>query len=108
MKSMESIKNRYLFAAMFVLFFGGSIFYMIVERWNFLDSMFFCVATLATVGYGNMVPVTPAGKIFTIFYIIFGISVFLFFINNISRNYGEKFHNKRLNRISKSKEDSKK
>jgi hypothetical protein len=55
-----------------------------------------------------MVPVTPAGKIFTIFYIIFGISVFLFFINNISRNYGEKFHKKRLNRISKSKEDSKK
>jgi hypothetical protein len=55
-----------------------------------------------------MVPVTPAGKIFTIFYIIFGISVFLFFINNISRNYGEKLHKKRLNRISKSKEDSKK
>ena len=105
---MESIKNRYLFGAMFILFFGGSIFYMIVERWNCLDSMFFCVATLATVGYGNMVPVTPAGKIFTIFYIIFGISVFLFFINNISRNYGEKLHKKRLNRISKSKEDSKK
>jgi len=104
---MGRIKNRYLFGAMFILFFGGSLFYMLVERWNFLDSMFFSVATLATVGYGNIVPETVAGKIFTIFYIIFGISVFLFFINNISLNYGEKMHKRRQERQDNIKKDNK-
>jgi voltage-gated potassium channel Kch len=35
------------------------------------------VVTLATVGYGDFVPTTPLGKIFTIFYILVGITIFI-------------------------------
>lgn len=84
------VKNRYLFLLVFLLLIGGSIFYMQVEHWRFIDAMFFCVVTLATVGYGNLVPTTDASKIFTMIYIVVGISVFLFFVNNLAMNYGKR------------------
>ncbi|MCE7980919.1 MAG: two pore domain potassium channel family protein [Caldilinea sp. CFX5] len=51
----------------------GTIFYHQVEGWGWLDSLYFCVITLATVGYGDFSPQTAAGKIFTMIYILLGI-----------------------------------
>lgn len=53
----------------------GVVFYTQIEKWSVLDAIYFCVVTLGTVGYGDIVPKTDAGKIFTIFYIIFGLAV---------------------------------
>lgn len=105
---MVKVKNRYLFLVVFLLLFGGTIFYMRVEHWRFLDSIFFCVVTLATVGYGNMVPQTDLGKIFTIFYIIIGISIFLFFVNNLAKNYSERLRKRRLKKLKEDKSGHKK
>ena len=52
-------------------------FYSWVEGWGVLDALYFAVTTLATIGAGNMVPRTIAGKIFTIIYIVVGIALFL-------------------------------
>ena len=54
----------------------GAVFYHHVENWSWLDSIYFCVITLATVGYGDLVPTTNLGKVFTIFYVIIGIGIF--------------------------------
>lgn len=51
----------------------GTIFYHQVEGWGWLNSLYFCVITLATVGYGDFSPQTAAGKIFTMVYILLGI-----------------------------------
>lgn len=53
----------------------GSVFYHFVEGWSWLDSLYFCVITLATVGYGDFSPQTPLGKIFTMVYIFIGIGL---------------------------------
>jgi voltage-gated potassium channel Kch len=55
----------------------ASVFYSLVEGWSFLDAMFFSVATISTVGYGDMVPQTRPGRIFTIAFIFVGIGVFV-------------------------------
>ncbi|MFM8323161.1 MAG: potassium channel family protein [Chloroflexota bacterium] len=53
----------------------GSSFYHYVEGWRWLDSLYFSVITLATVGYGDFTPKTDAGKIFTMLYIFTGIGL---------------------------------
>lgn len=55
----------------------GAIFYRIVEKFSWLDSFYFTVMTLATVGYGDIVPKTGIGKVFTMFYVLIGISIFV-------------------------------
>jgi len=63
-----------LYGIMLVL---GTTFYARVEGWSVLDAMYFCVVTLATVGYGDLAPRTPLGKIFTIVYVMIGSGVFV-------------------------------
>lgn len=59
------------------LILTASIFYWVVEGWSLLDSVYFSVVTIATVGYGDFVPVTVPGKIFTMFYIFGGLGIFV-------------------------------
>ncbi len=55
---------------------GGTVFFHFIEGWSWLDSYFFTVVTLSTVGYGSLVPTTVAGKIGTTVFILLGLGVF--------------------------------
>jgi voltage-gated potassium channel len=66
---------RLLLAAVIFMITTGTIFYHFVEHFRWLDAYYFCVVTLATVGYGDLVPRTDAGKIFTTFYVLAGVGI---------------------------------
>lgn len=72
----------------------GTVFYHFVENWTWIDSIYFSVTTLTTVGLGDLSPQSDIGKIFTIFYIIVGIGIILTFINTIYEHYSQKFKRK--------------
>jgi len=63
----------------------GTVFYHFIENWSWIDSLYFSVITLTTVGFGDFVPTSPLSKIFTIGYIIVGIGIILGFINIVAR-----------------------
>ena len=63
----------------------GTIFYHAVEGWNWLDSLYFCVITLSTVGYGDLDPSTPVSKVFTMIYIFMGLSIFVSLVNMLAK-----------------------
>ena len=75
---------RPIFISGFVILAVGATFYHNVEGWTWLDSVYFCVVSLATIGYGDLTPQTPFGKLFTILYILVGISVAALFIQTIT------------------------
>lgn len=54
----------------------GTVFFRYVEGWSWLDSYFFTVVTLSTVGYGELVPATAIGKIGTTIFILTGLGIF--------------------------------
>ncbi len=78
---MENKTYRILTIVTVIVLAAGTIFYHIVERWKWLDAFYFSVVTLATVGYGDFVPKTNAGKLFTIFYILIGVGIIATFIH---------------------------
>jgi hypothetical protein len=55
----------------------GTVVYNRLEGWSLLDSLYFCVISLATIGYGDLTPTTPIARAFTIFYVINGIGILL-------------------------------
>ena len=69
-----------------LILIGGAFFYSRVEGWSLVDSFYFCVVTLATVGYGDLAPETTAGKLFTSFYILFGLGILAAFVNLLAKD----------------------
>lgn len=65
---------------------AGTVFYRFVEDLSWIDSLYFCVITLATVGYGDISPTTTAGKVFTMAYIVVGIGVFVALVSTIAHH----------------------
>lgn len=72
---------RLLFATTVALLSIGTVFYHYVEHFKWVDSYYFSVVTLATVGYGDFVPKTDIDKIFTTFYIFVGVGIFTTFVS---------------------------
>ncbi|SIS91695.1 potassium channel family protein [Paracoccus saliphilus] len=68
---------RGLVALTFSLITGAAFFYSWVERWGLLDSFYFSVITISTIGYGDLAPQTALGKLFTIGYVLTGLGLFV-------------------------------
>lgn len=76
-------ESRPLFLWAGVILLVGVLFYHFLEGWSYLDALYFCVITLATVGYGDLTPTTPLTKLFTIFYVINGVVILLTLFDRI-------------------------
>jgi predicted nucleic acid-binding protein len=96
--SLRDPEFRALFFLVGLTLLGGALFYRAVEHWTVLDSFYFSVVTLATVGYGDLAPKTPAGKVFTIFYIFLGISLLAGFAQKIASSAVELRRERRQSR----------
>jgi voltage-gated potassium channel len=69
------------------LLLTGTIFYWSVEDWSIIESLYFSVVTLTTVGYGDFTPTSDYSRIFTIVYIFLGLGVLVAFISSIAQQY---------------------
>lgn len=61
--------------AIITIFIVGILGYHIIEGWDFLDSLWMTVITLATIGYGEIHPLSVSGRVFTIFLILSGLGI---------------------------------
>ena len=70
-----------------ILICGGHIFWLLERKTNsgnfaesygkgVLDGAWYCIVTMSTVGYGDKVPVTAAGKSVGVIWMLFGIVIF--------------------------------
>ncbi len=59
----------------------GTVSYHFLEGWSWVDSLYFSVVAVTTVGFGDLVPTTDAAKLFTVAYVIAGIGVLGLFLN---------------------------
>lgn len=76
-------KRQLLFAALMVMAFTllSALIIQQIEGWWFSESMYFCFVTMSTIGFGDFVPATHGGKLYTTFIIIFGLSTLNLCVN---------------------------
>lgn len=72
---------RYLAVSAVALVALGTVVYRLVEDWSWVDSLYFSVVAVTTVGFGDVTPSTDTSKLFTVFYIIAGISLITSYLN---------------------------
>lgn len=57
-----------------VLIAVGTIGYVVLEGWSVLDALYMTVITIGSVGYGEVGALSSEGQVFTIFFIVAGVS----------------------------------
>lgn len=73
-------KLLYIIGLLFFITTAGSLGYHLIEGWPFFDALYMTIITLATVGYGETHPLSPAGRTFTMFLIMGGMGFILYSI----------------------------
>jgi voltage-gated potassium channel len=75
---MKAITTRLviLVVLLLVITFVGTFGFSRIEHLSLGDAFYFTVTTISTVGYGDISPITPAGKALVIILIILGVAAF--------------------------------
>ena len=63
----------YALAALAVVTALGTVGFHLIEGWSLVDSLYFTVVTVATVGYGDLHPAGGVGRLFAVFFIIVSV-----------------------------------
>ena len=63
----------------------GTLGYVVIEGFRWLDALYMTAITLSTIGFMDVLPLSDAGRVFTMFLIFFNISIFAYFLAAISR-----------------------
>jgi len=84
---LKDEEYRSLLLTSIVVLAVGTVSYHFIEGWTWIDSLYFSVITLTTIGYGDFSPQTDEGKLFTIFYILLGLGMILSFIQTVWSHY---------------------
>lgn len=56
----------------------GTVGFMVIEGWNAFDAFYMSIITLTTVGYEEVHPLSPAGRVFVVLFLVGGLGVFFF------------------------------
>jgi voltage-gated potassium channel len=85
-----------LFLYLLVIFFSGTILYVYEGNGlnpkisNFFDAIYWSFITVSTIGYGDITPVSEAGKSVTLILILTGYTVLAFFTSIVTSSISEK------------------
>ncbi|WP_458454264.1 NAD-binding protein [Methanobrevibacter sp.] len=93
LKILTRLPTKYVgtgFILVILLFIYGIIGSMIIMNLNLIDSIYYAVITMATVGYGDLTPHTGAEKIFATTLALGGVGLLAYVFNIILTNVQEK------------------
>ena len=88
-KSHPDLNLYIAFALLLLIVVTGVTGYMFIEHYSLLEASYMTVITVATVGFKEVHPLSDAGRVFTIFLIIFSFSIFAYSLSTITSHFVE-------------------
>lgn len=77
--------------------------YNTIEGWGWLNSLYYVIVTLGTVGYGDFTPTTDIGKIYAMLLIVGGITTFGVFAQQLLKRQQLRTLRRQLRHVEKQK-----
>ncbi|MBV8818517.1 MAG: potassium channel protein [Acidobacteriaceae bacterium] len=71
---MAHLRTRIILIGLTILtvLLGGTVGFVLIEHYSFFDAFYFTLTTITTIGYGELKPLSTAGRIFNCFLMFFG------------------------------------
>jgi voltage-gated potassium channel len=79
-----ALRLRIFLILFLVIIVVGTVGFALIEKRSIIEAVYFVIVTMATVGYGDIHPVTQPGMVFSIFLIVTGVGTFLGVIANLT------------------------
>lgn len=73
-----------LFSVLLLLIALDVAGYILIEKVPFIDALYMTVISITTVGYREVFDLSPQGKLFTIWVIVSGLSIFLYIVGTLA------------------------
>jgi len=79
----------------------GTIGYILIEHWSWLDAIYMTLITITTVGFGEVHPLSPVGKVLTLLVLFGGVVAISLWISEIThfaveRELGSAFRRRKM------------
>lgn len=96
-------KIYFALSLLLAIIFAGVLGFMLIEGYNFGEAFYMTIITISTVGFNEVRPLSPLGRIFTAFLIIFSFGTFAYAVTSITiyvldGEFNRYFKNLRTNR----------
>jgi voltage-gated potassium channel len=88
---LRDSRTRPFFIWVGLLILVGTLIFHWLEGWGWVDSFYYCVITLTTVGYGDFTPTTTLAKLLAVFYVLNGVGVLVSFLSLVTEKRRENF-----------------
>jgi len=87
---------------MLTLWLIGTIGYVLIDNYTWFNAFYMTIITVATVGYGEVQPLSNSGKIFTAFLILTSFGTFAYAVSSITKfvfdgEFNDFYKNRKLN-----------
>ncbi|RMD92015.1 MAG: potassium channel protein [Calditrichaeota bacterium] len=80
-----TLRRLWMSIAVFVfILLGGTIGFILIERWSPIESFYMTIITISTVGFQEVRPLSQSGRIFTAFLILIGIGTVGYGLGNLA------------------------
>ncbi len=76
-------------AILTLVLLGGTLGFVIIEGWSFFDSLYMTITTVTTVGFGEVHPLSRAGRSFTMLLIAGGVGSVLYILTVLAEEVVE-------------------
>ena len=83
---IDIVKRVFLILLLIVaIIMIGILGFVFIEKWSFFEALWQTVITLSTVGFGELRPMSGSGRLFTVFLILMGLTVFGYSLTTLTR-----------------------
>ena len=90
-KSRNSKRILFPLIILVSIYLLGTIGYMVIEKWSFLEALFMSTITVTTVGYTLVRDLSPQGMLYTIFFIVLSTGTAAYIVINVADLFVQNF-----------------